>query len=86
MKPIVVIEYTRMFTRGIPHELKLFASTNYLYFTSYWGGSAASAVGVTGGGAGCSLPGGTTFGSVEAEAMSTPDLGSVPSAGWATSS
>ena len=30
MKPIVVIEYTRTFTRGLPHELKLFASTKLL--------------------------------------------------------
>ena len=36
---------------------------NYLYFTSYWGGSVASAVGATGEDVGCSLPGGTTFAS-----------------------
>ena len=29
-KPIVVIEYTRMFTRGLPHELKLFTSAKLL--------------------------------------------------------
>ena len=58
---------------------------NYLYFTSYWGGPVASAVGATGEGMGCSIPGGTTFGSIEARAMSTSDLRSVPSVGWATS-
>ena len=29
-KPIVVIKYTRTFTRGLPHELKLFTSTKLL--------------------------------------------------------
>ena len=59
---------------------------NYSYFTSYWAGSAASAVGTAGEGTGCSLLGGTTFGSVEAGAMSTSDLGSMSSVGQATSS
>ena len=54
---------------------------NYLYFTNYWGGTAASAVGATDEGLGCSLPGWVTFGSVEGGAMSTSDPGSVPSAG-----
>ena len=61
-------------------NLNFFHSLNYLYFTSYWTGSAAFAVGATDEGAGCSLPGDTTFGSVEARATSTSDPGSVPSA------
>ena len=59
---------------------------NFLYFTNYWGGSAASVVGATGKGSGCSLPGETTFGSVEAGVMSTSDPSPVPSTGWVTSS
>ena len=86
MKLMVFIKHTRMFTRGLPHELNFLHLLNYLYFTSYWGCPAASAVGAIGEGAGGSLPGGTTFGSIEAGAMSTSDPGSVPSAGWATSS
>jgi len=50
---------------------------NYLYLTS----SVASTNGAIGEGMGGSLPGGTTFGSIEAWAMSTSDLGSVPSVG-----
>ena len=67
-------------------NLNFLCSLNYLYFTSYWTGSAASAVGATDKGVGCSLHGGTTFGLVEVEATSTSDLGFVPFAGWATSS
>ena len=85
MKLIVFIEYTRTFAWGLPHELNFLHLLNNLYFTSYWGYPAASAVGATGEGTGCSLPGWMTFSSVEGRAMSTSDLGSVPSAGWATS-
>ena len=46
----------------------------------------ASVVGATDEGAGCSLLGGTTFGSVETGATFTSDPGSVPSIGWAASS
>ena len=80
-KPILVIEYTRTFTQGLPHELKLFASTKLLILYKLLGGSTASAVGATGEGTGCSLLGGMTFGSVEGRAMSTSDPGSVPSIG-----
>ena len=31
MKPIVVIEYTRTFTQGLPHKLKLFTSSKTTY-------------------------------------------------------
>ena len=62
-------------------NLNFLCSLNYLYFISYWTGSVASAVGATGEGVGCSLPGGTTFASVEARATSTSDLGSMPSIG-----
>ena len=67
-------------------NLNFLLSLNYLYFTSYWTGLAASAVGATDEGAGCSLLGGTTFGSVETGATFTSDPGSVPSIGWAASS
>ena len=80
-KPIVVIEYTRTFTRGLPHELKFLHLLNYSYLTSYWGCPAASAVGATDEGTGCSLPGWTTFGLVEGRATSTSDPGFMPSAG-----
>ena len=80
-KPIVVVKYIRTFTRGLPHKLNFLHLLNYLYFTSYWGCSAASAVGATSEGTGCSLPGETTFGSIEARAMSTSDPGFMPSAG-----
>ena len=80
-KPTVVIKYTGMFTRGSPMNLNFLRLLNYSYFTSYWAGSAASAVGATGEGTCGSLLGGTTFGSVEARATSTPDPGSMPSAG-----
>ena len=66
-------------------NLNFFHLLNILYFTSYWGGSVASAVGTTGEGAGCSLPGGTSFGSVDAGAMSTSDPGFMSSTGWAMS-
>ena len=62
-------------------NLNILHLLNYLYFTSYWAGSMASAVGATGEGTGYSLPGGMTFGSVEGRAMSTSDPGSVPSIG-----
>ena len=81
MKPTVVIKHTGTFTRGSPMNLNFLCSLNYLYFTSYWTSSVASVVGATGEGVGCSLPSGTTFGSVEAGAMSTSDPGSVPSIG-----
>ena len=81
MKSIVVIKYTRTFIRGLPKNLNFLHLLNYLYLTSYWGGSAASAIGATDEGVGGSLLGGTTFGSVEAEAMSTSDPGSAPSTG-----
>ena len=45
-------------------NLNFLRSLNYLYFTSYWTSPAASADGATDEGAGCSIPGGTTFGSV----------------------
>ena len=60
-------------------NLNFLRSLNYLYFTSYWTGAAAAAAGATGEGAGCSLPGGTTFGSIEGRATFTSDLGSAPS-------
>ena len=62
-------------------NLNFLCSLNYLYFTSYWTNSAASAVSATNEGACCSLLGRTTFGSGEAGVMSTSDLGSVPSVG-----
>ena len=67
-------------------NLNFLRSLNYLYFTSYWTGPAASAVGATNEGAGCSLPSGTTFGSVKAGATFTSDPGCAPFAGWAESS
>ena len=84
-KLIVFIEYTRTFTQGLPNKLNSLHLLNYVYFIGYWGYPAASAVGATGEGTGCSLLDWTTFGSVEGGTMSTSDPGSAQSVGWVTS-
>ena len=67
-------------------NLKLFTFTNYLYSASYYTGPVASAGGATDEGAGCSLPGGTMFGSIRAEVAFPPKPGSVLFAGSEASS
>ena len=80
-KPTIVIKHTRTFTRGLPHELKLFTPTKLLILYKLLGWLGGIAIGATGEGTGCSLPGGITFGSVQDGTTSTSNLGSVPSIG-----
>ena len=86
MKPTIVIKHTGTFTWGIPHELKLFTFTKLLIFFKLLDQPSGIYYRWTGEGVGCSLPGGTTFGSVEAGATFTSDPGSTLSADWAVSS
>ena len=63
------------------HLLKYFYSKNF-----YYGSMVALATGLTSEGRGCSSSDWATFGSVGGRVTPASDLGSMSSAGWATSS